>query len=75
MKDQMTMVHINEAAIVGQTFTAMDPNMEYTCIGYGQNDTFLVVGSYFDAPNNRTQLKTFKLSDVKFKGQLTPKVS
>lgn len=70
-------MHINEAAIVGQTFTTPGDvtNSEYVCIGYGQNDTFLIVGCFFDAPNNRTLLKTFKLSDVKFKGQLTPKVS
>lgn len=69
------MIHINEAAIVGQTFTALDPNMEYTCIGYACNDTFLIVGTNFDSTNNRSTVKTFKLQDVKFKGQLTPKVS
>jgi hypothetical protein len=71
----MNMVHINEASIVGQTFSATDPKMEYTCIGYGQNETFLIVGSYFDAPTSRTHLKTFKLSDVKFHGKLIPIVS
>ena len=65
-------LHINSPAIIGKTFTAFDPKIEYTCLGYGQNDTFLLVGSWYDAPNDRTHLKTFKLSDVKFKGQLTP---
>ena len=73
-KLQKIMIHINENAIVGQTFTVLDPNLEYTCIGYGQNETFLVVGSYYDATANQSQLKTFKLSDVKFVGRLYPKV-
>lgn len=68
------MIHINEAAIVGQTFTAFDPNAEWTCIGYACNDTFLIVGTNFDSTNNRSTVKTFKFQDVKFKGQLTPKV-
>ena len=66
------MMYINESTIVGQTFTATDPATEYTCVGYACNDTFLIVGAHFDAPNNRTALKTFKIQDVKFKGQLTP---
>lgn len=65
-------------AIIGKTFTsASDPqNSEYTCIGYGQNETFLLIGTSFDATNNRSIIRTFKFSDVKFKGELkgTPQV-
>lgn len=68
------MMYIKEQTIVGQTFTALDPNTEYSCIGYCCNDTFLVIGLYFDSVNNRTTIKTFKFSDVKFKGRLIPKV-
>jgi hypothetical protein len=68
------MLHIDPKYIVGEKFTTqLDPNTELTCVGYASNDTFLVVGAFFDAPNNRTCLKTFKFQDVKFKGNLTTK--
>lgn len=62
------MLFIAEKAIVGKTFTAQDPKIEYTCVGYAQNDTCLVVGAYFDSVNNRTEHKTIKMTDAKFKG-------
>ena len=68
-------MYIDPKAIVGKKFTAMDPNLEYTCVGYCENDTFLIIGTLFDAPNNRSQLKTFKLSDVKFKGNIGDSVA
>lgn len=52
-----------------------DPNVEYTCIGVGQNPetgTNYAVGLVFDAPNNRTEIKTEKWSDIQFVGQITP---
>ena len=61
-----------DATIIGKKFTAFDPNAEWTCIGYCCNETFLLVGTSFDAPNNRSTIKTFKLSEVKFKGELVP---
>ncbi len=67
-----TPMYIDPKTIVGKTFTALDPNQEYTCVGYCANETFLIIGSQFDAPNNRSTLKTFKLSDVKFKGDIAP---
>lgn len=70
----MPQLVINDAAIVGKKFTAFDPNTEWTCLGYGCNDTFLIVGSNFDSTNNRTTVKTFKMSDVKFHGDLVPVV-
>lgn len=65
------MLLISEKAIIGQKFTANDPKVEYTCVGYAQNDTCLVVGAYFDSVNNRTELKTIKMTDAKFKGDLS----
>lgn len=59
---------------VGTPFTALDPNAEYQYLGVAANETFLIVGSQFDSVNNRSIVKTFKLSDVKFKGEL-PKVT
>ncbi len=67
-------MYIDPKSIVGQIFSANDPNTEYTAVGYGQNETFLVIGSHFDSVNNRSSLKTFKLSDVRFKGNITPAV-
>jgi len=59
---------------VGTPFTALDPNQEYTYLGVAANETFLIVGAQFDSTNNRSTVKTFKLSDVKFKGEI-PKVT
>ena len=56
--------------LVGQKFFDKDPNIEYTYQGYCQNDTFLVIGSHFDSVNNRTILKTFKMTEIKFLGDL-----
>lgn len=68
-----TTMYIDPSSIVGKTFTSTsDPINEFTCIGYGQNETFLVVGTSFDSANNRSIVRTFKFSDVKFKGQLSP---
>ena len=69
------MLFIAEKAIVGKTFTAQDPKIEYTCVGYAQNDTCLVVGALFDSVNNRTELKTIKMTDAKFKGDITTGLS
>lgn len=65
------MLLLSEKAIIGQKFTALDPKVEYTCVGYAQNDTCLVVGALFDSVNNRTELKTIKMTDAKFKGDLS----
>lgn len=66
------MININSKAIEGLKFTALDPNTEYTCVGYASNETFLIVGAHWDQASNRTTLKTFKLQDVKFMGGLNP---
>lgn len=66
-------IYIEPNAFIGKKFTANDPNLEYECVGYAANETFLVIGSQLDSANNRSTLKTFKLSDVKFKGEISAK--
>ena len=56
--------------LIGQKFTVNDPNIEYACVGYGSSGTFVIIGAYSDAVKNETTLKTFKLTEVKFKGML-----
>ena len=69
MKNNM---FIDPKYLVGAAFTSPnDPKVDYIVIGYGQNETFLVIASTFDAPNNRSSVKTFKLTDIKFKDDLT----
>ncbi len=64
-------MYIKDSSIVGKTFYGNDPKCEYTCIGYADNGTLLIIGAYFDSVNNRSKLKTFKLTDVTFKGQVS----
>ena len=71
----MTNMYIDPSFIVGKTFLGPISDQEYTCIGYGANETFLVVGTFFDSVNNRSVVKTFKLSEVRFKGDITSKAS
>lgn len=61
-----------DPAIIGKTFTIPnDPNnVVYTCRGYSNTGTLLVIAFVFDAVNNRTETKTFKLSDVRFIGKI-----
>ena len=64
-------IHINAPAIMGLQFPSpIDPTIDYTCVGYGQNDTTFIVGATYDSISNRTALRTFKMSEVKFKGPL-----
>lgn len=65
------MLYINPKAIEGKKFTVNDPTIEYLCIGYAQNSTELIVGSYFDSVNNRSEIHTFKIKEIKFKGEIT----
>ena len=57
-----------DPTLIGKKFTAMDPNIEYTCVGFGQNETFLVFGAHNDVPNNRFKIKSIKMSDANFIG-------
>jgi len=59
-------------ALIGKQFPSPnDPKTEYTVIGYAQNETFLLIATNFDQVNNRSYVKTFKLTDVAFKGDIT----
>jgi len=71
------MLNIDLTVLKGKTFictnTKNDPNTEYTCIGVGQNPETgvnYVVGVVFDAPNNRSEIKTELIKDVKFIGNI-----
>jgi len=57
-----------DSSIIGKKFEIHDPAIEYTCVGWAKNDTFIIFGAYNDIPNNRFTIKSFKLSDAKFKG-------
>ena len=57
--------------IIGQKFTAFDPNTEYICQGYSDTGTLLVIGALNDAAKNEYTHKAFKLTEVNFKGQAT----
>lgn len=63
-------MHLDQTAFAGSQFTAFDPTIEYSFVGYADNGTLLVIGSRFDSVNNRSELKTFKLTEVKFKGPI-----
>ena len=59
--------------LMGQKFTVNDPNTEYTCVGWGAaGETLVIIGAFWDQPNNRYELKSFKLrgDPIKFKGQV-----
>jgi hypothetical protein len=49
-----------------------DPNVfEYECVGYSDGcGTILILGKQFDSTNNRTVLKSFKLTEIKFFGKV-----
>lgn len=64
------MIHITEK-IIGQQFKwELDPNTDWTVIGYALTNEgmFLVVGATWDQPNNRSRINTFKFKDVKLVG-------
>lgn len=63
---------IDPSFIIGKKFLGSVSDQEYVCIGYCANETFLLIGTYFDSTNNRSYIKTFKLSEVRFKCDLSP---
>lgn len=72
------MLSISAASIIGQSFTVRDPNINYLCIGYGQDPTSAanyVVGELWDQASNRTQIRTFLFKEVTFIGQLPKPIS
>jgi hypothetical protein len=58
--------------LIGKSFSVKDPAIEYVCVGYAQNDTFVVFGAKNDTVNNRFEVISFKLTEAKFKGVLNP---
>lgn len=70
-------MYIDPKSIIGKNFQPVslspssDAAKDYECVGYSDNGTLLVIGALFDAPNNRSSLKTFKLTEVKFFGKVT----
>lgn len=57
--------------LIGFQFTApTDPNVKYICVGYAQNNTFCVFGAVNDVTNNRFTVKSFKITEVTFIGQV-----
>jgi hypothetical protein len=64
---------IDPKFLIGLKFASpIDSNIEYTAIGYGQNETFLIIATTFDSTNGKSSIKTFKLSDVKLRGNVAP---
>jgi len=61
---------LNQSFIGTKFVTLTDPNTEYVCQGYGDNGTLLIIGTKYDSVNNRTTIKTFKLTDVVFLGKI-----
>ena len=61
--------------LLGKEFTTLtiDSTTVWTCAGYSKVDSepCLIVGSTFDNPSNSTRLHTFKLSEVRFIGNVT----
>lgn len=55
-----------DPTIIGKTFHVTDPNIRYRCVGYAQNETFVVLGAAQDVPNNRSKISSFKLTEVTF---------
>ena len=58
--------------LVGKEFSndGVDPNTVWTVQGYSSNTgTIVIIGSTWDQASNRTRLHSFKLNEIKFKGQ------
>jgi hypothetical protein len=61
---------MNLELLIGKKFTVNDPAIEYTCVGYAQNETFVVFGAANDVTNNRFTVRSFKVTEAKFIGQI-----
>ena len=59
-----------DPTLIGKKFTGFDPKVEYTCVGFAQNETFIIFGAYNDAANNSFKIQSIKLTDAKFIGQI-----
>lgn len=57
--------------LIGKTFFVDNmTGREFTCQGFAFTGTIIVFGSTWDQVNNRTRIDTFKLSEVKFVGNI-----
>lgn len=68
------MLNVNTDTMRGKVFTKGTDPTEYFCIGMGTNEgtgAIYVVGLIFDAPNNRTEIKSELIRDIRFKGNVT----
>lgn len=68
------MLNVNTDSLRGKVFTKGTDPTEYICIGMGTNESsgaIYVVGLVFDAPNNRTEIKSELIREVRFKGNVT----
>jgi hypothetical protein len=65
-------MYIDENFIYRKFTVNGDPNnIEYESAGYSDGcGTILIIGKQFDSVNNRTVLKSFKLTEVKFIGKV-----
>lgn len=62
---------IDPKFIINHTFTVNDPTIQYICVGYDYCGTPIVFGALYDSTNNRSQVKSFKITDVTFFGNIT----
>lgn len=59
--------------LMGEKFTVANlpgPTETFTCVGFAQNETFIIFGACNDTPNNRYAIRSFKLTDARFMGQV-----
>jgi len=59
-----------DPSLIGKKFTGNLAQIEYICVGFAQNETFLVFGAINDPVTNRFEIKSLKLTEVKFQGQM-----
>ena len=63
----MNNLFIDPKEVIGRKFTGTDPSVEYTCVGYAANETFLLIGKLEDHGGQSFKLKTIRLADARFK--------
>lgn len=57
--------------LIGQFFYVdIDPTTKWTCQGFADTGTLVIIGATWDQASNRSRLKSFKITDVKFEGIL-----
>lgn len=60
-----------DPTIIGKEFsTDIDPNTTWTVRGYASAGTMVIIASTWDQASNRTRFNSFKLTEVKLKGQI-----